>query len=190
MHIIISLQRIYTCGFYNLIILTLNYVPNLKIELKFNDTSSYLSLESAVRAAPYLKRLVSGFPPRRPGFAPGSGQAGFVVVKVVLKQVFSEHFGFPCQNRSFHQLLHHHNHPGQTRTGLATSWSPVQGVLPTVLDLVTERKRRFMEATKAQNWAVEPQEEVPSYPDVMNMNCKLIVMYSYHVKIFEYYKCI
>jgi hypothetical protein len=26
-------------------------------------------------------------------------------------QVFSEYIGFPCQNRSFHQLLHHHNHP-------------------------------------------------------------------------------
>jgi hypothetical protein len=27
-----------------------------------------------------------------------------------LGQVFSEYFGFPCQ--SFHQFLHHHNHPG------------------------------------------------------------------------------
>jgi hypothetical protein len=25
-------------------------------------------------------------------------------------QVFSKYFGFPCQ--SFHQFLHHHNHPG------------------------------------------------------------------------------
>jgi hypothetical protein len=25
-------------------------------------------------------------------------------------QVFSEYFGFPCH--SFHQFLHHHNHPG------------------------------------------------------------------------------
>jgi hypothetical protein len=28
-----------------------------------------------------------------------------------LGQVFSEYFGFPCQS-SFHQFLHHHNHPG------------------------------------------------------------------------------
>jgi hypothetical protein len=55
--------------------------------------------------------LVAGFPPRRPGFKPESGQVGFVVDKVALRQVFSENFGFPCQS-SFHQILHHHNHPG------------------------------------------------------------------------------
>jgi hypothetical protein len=37
-------------------------------------------------------------------------QVGFVVDKVASGQVFSEYFGFPCQNHSFHQLLlHHHN---------------------------------------------------------------------------------
>jgi hypothetical protein len=36
---------------------------------------------------------------------------GFVVDKVALGQVFYEYFGFPCQS-SFHQFLHHHNHPG------------------------------------------------------------------------------
>jgi hypothetical protein len=46
---------------------------------------------------------------------------GFVVDKVVSGQVFSESFGFPCQNRSIHQLLHPHNHPGHTCRGLATS---------------------------------------------------------------------
>jgi hypothetical protein len=35
---------------------------------------------------------------------------GFVVDRVVLGQVFSEYFGFPCQS-SFHQFLHHHDHP-------------------------------------------------------------------------------
>jgi hypothetical protein len=38
-------------------------------------------------------------------------QVGFVVDKVASGQVFSEYFGFPCQNRSFHQLLHHHHNP-------------------------------------------------------------------------------
>jgi hypothetical protein len=42
-------------------------------------------------------------------------QVGSVVDKVALGQVFSEYFGFPCQNRSFHQLLHHHNHPGHVQ---------------------------------------------------------------------------
>jgi hypothetical protein len=36
---------------------------------------------------------------------------GFVVDKVALGQVSSEYFGFPCQS-SFHQIPHHHNHPG------------------------------------------------------------------------------
>jgi hypothetical protein len=36
---------------------------------------------------------------------------GFVVDKVALGQVFFEYFSFPCQS-SFHQFLHHHNHPG------------------------------------------------------------------------------
>jgi hypothetical protein len=35
---------------------------------------------------------------------------GFVVDKAALGQVFFEFFCFPCQ--SFHQFLHHHNHPG------------------------------------------------------------------------------
>jgi hypothetical protein len=28
--------------------------------------------------------------------------------KVALEQVFSEFFGFPCNRRSLHQLLHNH----------------------------------------------------------------------------------
>jgi hypothetical protein len=43
-----------------------------------------------------------------------SGQhVEFVVDKAALGQVSSEYFGFPCQ--SFHQFLHHHNHPGLTK---------------------------------------------------------------------------
>jgi hypothetical protein len=59
--------------------------------------------------AAQLKRLVAGFPPRRHGIASGQ-HVGFVVDKAALGQVFSEYFGFPWQ--SFHQFLHHHNHPG------------------------------------------------------------------------------
>jgi hypothetical protein len=59
-------------------------------------------------------RLVAGFPLRRPGFEPGSGQVGFAVEKVTLGQVFSEYFGFPCQS-SFHQILHPHNHTEQVQ---------------------------------------------------------------------------
>jgi hypothetical protein len=49
-----------------------------------------------------FKRLVAGFPPRRPGFASGQ-HVEFVVGKAAPGQVFSEYFGFTC---------HHHNHPG------------------------------------------------------------------------------
>jgi hypothetical protein len=38
-------------------------------------------------------------------------QMGYVVDKLALGQIFSEHFDFPCQSL-FHQVLHHHNHPG------------------------------------------------------------------------------
>jgi hypothetical protein len=58
-----------------------------------------------------LKRLVAGFQPQLPGFDPGSGQVVFVVDKVALERVFFfEYFGFPYQS-SFHQILHHQNHP-------------------------------------------------------------------------------
>jgi hypothetical protein len=62
-------------------------------------------------AVQYFKQLVAGFPPRRPGFEPGSSHVIFVADKVALGQVFSEYFGFPCQS-SFHKLLHHYNHQG------------------------------------------------------------------------------
>jgi hypothetical protein len=61
------------------------------------------------KAVPQLRRLVAFFPPRRPGFKPGSANVRFVVDKVALGQVFSEYFGFPCQS-SFHQLVHNQNH--------------------------------------------------------------------------------
>jgi hypothetical protein len=49
---------------------------------------------------------------------------GFVVDKAALGQVFSEYFGFPCQ--SFHQFLHHHDHPGlaqQAIGGRSVEWT-------------------------------------------------------------------
>jgi hypothetical protein len=57
----------------------------------------------------YYAQLGKQFMLQRPGFVPGL-HVGFVVDKAALGQVFSEYSGFPCQ--SFHQFLHHHNHPG------------------------------------------------------------------------------
>jgi hypothetical protein len=56
----------------------------------------------------------SNIKPSLTGFDPGSGQVGFVVDKVALGRDFSEYFGFPCQS-SFHQILHHYNHPWQVQ---------------------------------------------------------------------------
>jgi hypothetical protein len=83
-------------------------------------------------------------------------QVGFVVEKVASGQVFSEYFGFSCQNRSFHQLLHPHNHLGQTRDELITRpRSPADCPRPSNRN----ETENFMEAAKAQNWAVKPQEK-------------------------------
>jgi hypothetical protein len=53
-------------------------------------------------------------------------QVGLVVDKLASRQVFSEYFGFPCQNRSFYQLLHHHhnNRPGQLGEALRRADHP------------------------------------------------------------------
>jgi hypothetical protein len=51
-------------------------------------------------AVTQLRRLVAGFPPRRPKFDPGSGHAGFVVDEVSLGQVFSEYFVSPASLHS------------------------------------------------------------------------------------------
>jgi hypothetical protein len=56
-------------------------------------------------------------------------------------QVFSKYFGFPCKKPFIPPTSALSQSPGAVSRGLATSWSPVQGVLPTVLDLVTEMKR-------------------------------------------------
>jgi hypothetical protein len=55
---------------------------------------------------------------------------GFVAEKAALRQVFSEYFDFPCQ--SFHQFLHHHNHPGLTQWAYwwAQSWVDPIGLHP------------------------------------------------------------
>lgn len=44
---------------------------------------------------PLLRRLVVGFPPRRPWFEPGSVHVGFVFDKMALGPVLSEYFRFP-----------------------------------------------------------------------------------------------
>jgi hypothetical protein len=56
---------------------------------------------------PWLKRLVAGLSPRRPGFEPGPGICGG---QSGTGQVFSEYFGFPCKY-IIPPLLHIHLSP-------------------------------------------------------------------------------
>jgi hypothetical protein len=52
--------------------------------------------------------------------------ADYIVVdKVALGQVFSEHFGFPCQS-SFHQLLHNHHHRSSGAGTIGQDWQKYQ----------------------------------------------------------------
>jgi hypothetical protein len=53
------------------------------------------------KSMPWLRQLVAGLSPRRPGLDPGSVHVGFVVDKVVLGQVFFPSTSvFPCQFQS------------------------------------------------------------------------------------------
>jgi hypothetical protein len=57
----------------------------------------------------------AGFPPRLPGFEPGSGHVGFVVDKTALGKIFLEYFGFFYQ--AFHRLFHTHHHSSSSGAG-------------------------------------------------------------------------
>jgi hypothetical protein len=50
-----------------------------------NKLKSVVVIIAGIYAAPQLKPVDARFPLRRPGFAPGSGQVGFVVDKVALE---------------------------------------------------------------------------------------------------------
>jgi hypothetical protein len=96
---------------------------------------------------PYLRRLVAGFPLRRPGFEPVLGNVKFVVEKVALQQVFSEYFCFPCQF-AFHRLLHNHHH---LSSGVGTVGQTVTAV-PIVLDLTPREKKSLQKSLRFAYW--------------------------------------
>jgi hypothetical protein len=79
----------------------------------FINTENFLdnceSINSPMKAVPWFRRLVAGFPPLRPAFDPRSGHVRLLVDKMTLGQVFSEYLGFHCQ-LSFHRLLHNHHY--------------------------------------------------------------------------------
>jgi hypothetical protein len=64
------------------------------------------------RVVPWLRSLVAGLSPRRPGFAPGSIHVGCVVDKVALRQVFLRVLRFSPVNKSFHRRSPNSYHLG------------------------------------------------------------------------------
>jgi hypothetical protein len=65
-----------------------NIKSSLRIGRLIPGVSKFVpKLISGLWAVPWLRRLVAGLPPRRPGFDPRSVHVGFVVDKVALGQV-------------------------------------------------------------------------------------------------------
>jgi hypothetical protein len=70
-----------------------------------------------------------------------SSKVGFVVAKLTLGQVFSEYLGFPCQP-SFHQILHHHNHPGAGTIGHSVADVPSEPSLDSTPHYANFKKKK------------------------------------------------
>jgi hypothetical protein len=85
-------------------------------------------------------------------------QVGFVVDNLVSEQVFSQ-YGFPCQNRSFHQLLHTHNHPVRHTEVLRRADHRPRSPADCPRSSNRNETESLTEAAKAQNWAVELKEK-------------------------------
>jgi hypothetical protein len=95
----------------------------------------FYNAESTTGVSIVGRTIAVDFPPRRPGFDPRSSYVGFVVDKMILGQVSSQYFGFPCQF-SFHQI--HHAHPS---FGAGTVVADVPSV-PSLTPLQETRLRR------------------------------------------------
>jgi hypothetical protein len=85
------------------------------------DKTLWSGVRVFLEPMPQLKRLVAGSSPQLPGC---DARSGHVVDKVVLRQVFSEHFGFPFQFL-FYLLLHtHHLSSGAGTVGQIVADAP------------------------------------------------------------------
>jgi hypothetical protein len=124
------LSEILKCGTVELISIVFHQIRKLYMVLFFgHEQNKFHKLNQYITSPLYWFHLVTAVAEAVSRWLPTAAarvrarvwQVGFVVDKVASWQVFSEYFGFPCQNRLFHQLLQPLNHPGQTRRGLATS---------------------------------------------------------------------
>jgi hypothetical protein len=59
-----------------------------------NCQSKLVCFHHLETTVPWLRRLVAGLSPWRPGFDPGSVHVGFVADEVALAQCFTEYFDF------------------------------------------------------------------------------------------------
>jgi hypothetical protein len=89
---------------------------------------------------------------------------------MVSGQVFSEYFGFPCQ-KPF--ILHHHNHPGQLAEALQRAVTLSRSPADCPRSSNRNETESFIEAAKAQNWVVEPQEKkkIMKYLTILFYEC-------------------
>jgi hypothetical protein len=109
------------------------------------------------RAVTWLRQLVAGFSPRRPGFDSGPIHVGFVVDKVALGRVFPEYFGF-LLSMSFHRcsitrknekkliifITGLHNKPQGCGASIASAAGPFATRKNTLREITSEKCNRLI----------------------------------------------
>jgi hypothetical protein len=99
------------CGFVDSYgVTTRKIIIDIFTALRASDLNNIVCYVYFSRAVQWLKRLVTGLSPRRPGFAPGSIHVGFVVDTVALRHVFLRVLRFSRTN-IIPPLLHIHLSP-------------------------------------------------------------------------------
>jgi hypothetical protein len=86
---------------------------------------------------------------------------GFVVDKVMLGQVFSEYFGFPCKS-SFHQLLHNHPHLSSRAGTIGQKLPQYKGLSSTPLAIIKKSNSASV-ATDTSSRGFRPDSDPADY---------------------------
>lgn len=86
-----------------------------------NTRYRMLNYSSKTKRNGLVRRLVTGLPPRRPGFDPRSGNVWFLVDKVAMGQIFSEYLALSCQ-LSCHPVFHAYLSSGLWQCGPTSGW--------------------------------------------------------------------
>jgi hypothetical protein len=78
-----KIMSLYTCTHLNM----MPFTKRSSSQVNYKISLHMLSIDSFGKAMPWLRRLVTSLLPQRPRFVPGSVHVGFVVDKVVPRQV-------------------------------------------------------------------------------------------------------